>query len=155
MDEQIDEYNFREAGIDDVAGLHAVRISVKENILNNPALASESDYINYLTNRGKGWLCEIESDIIAFAIIDTERNNIWALFVRPECEKKGVGKRLHNIMLDWFFDQSEKNIWLGTAPGTRAEKFYKLCGWKEVGLRDNGEIKLEMTAAKWKQICGT
>ncbi|MCY1540767.1 hypothetical protein D9M68_764260 [compost metagenome] len=55
-------------------------------------------------------------------------------------------------MLDWYFTQSTKTIWLGTAPGTRAATFYKKAGWTEVGIHGNGEIKFEMTAEQWKQI---
>ena len=47
-------------------------------------------------------------------------------------------------MLDWYFENYDKTIWLGTSPNTRAENFYRANGWKEVGRRKNGEIKFEM-----------
>jgi GNAT superfamily N-acetyltransferase len=50
--------------------------------------------------RGKGWVCEINNEIVGFSIADLKGNNIWALFLRPEFEKLGIGKRLHDIMLD-------------------------------------------------------
>jgi len=62
----------------------------------------------------------------------------------------GIGKRLHDDMLDWYFAQTSTTIWLGTAPATRAEKFYRKAGWQEVGIHGKGEIKFEMTAADWK-----
>lgn len=142
--------NFREATIEDIKTLHVVRMAVKENALSNPLVVTEADYINFLTTQGKGWLCEIDDSIIGFAIIDTMQNNIWALFVHPAFEKKGIGKKLQEIMLNWFFDKSDKTLWLGTTPNTRAEHFYRSSGWKDRGLRKNGEIRFEMTYNDWK-----
>ncbi|MDB5229078.1 MAG: family N-acetyltransferase [Bacteroidota bacterium] len=146
------QLNFREATLKDIKEMHAVRNAVTENKLRNPLLVTENDYIHFLSGRGNGWLCEAGENIVGFVIVDMERNNVWAMFVRPDFEKKGIGKKLHNMMLDWFFNQTEKTLWLGTAHNTRAEKFYKLNGWKEVGLRDNGEIKFEMSFANWKAL---
>lgn len=142
--------NFREATIEDIKALHEVRMAVKENVLSNPLLVTDADYRNFLTTHGKGWLCEIGNSIVGFAIIDTVQNNIWALFVHPDHEKKGIGKKLQEIMLRWFFDKSDQTLWLGTAPNTRAENFYRSSGWKDMGLRKNGEIRFEMTYANWK-----
>ena len=58
--------------------------------------------------RGKGWVCEIENNIVGFAIVDLKENNIWALFVQPEFENMGIGKKLHTAMLNWYFNQAKK-----------------------------------------------
>jgi len=71
------------------------------------------------------------------------------LFVHPEFEKQGIGKKLHDMMLGWYFDQTKETVWLGTAPNTRAEKFYRKAGWKEVGTHGKGEIKFEMNYNDW------
>ena len=52
-------------------------------------------------------------------------------------------------MLKWFFTNSDKTLWLGTAPNTRAEKFYTHSGWQNCGLRKNGEVKFEMSYNAW------
>ena len=148
--EQITSINFREATINDYPELHSIRIAVKENILPDPLLITESDYENFLTIRGKGWLCEVENNIAGFAIIDLKEKNIWALFVHPDHEGKGIGKRLQEIMLNWYFENNDELLWLGTSPGTRAERFYRKSGWKEVGIRKNGEIKFEMSKSEWQ-----
>ena len=143
---------FREANINDVEQIQIVRHSVKENVLSNPDLVTDEDCVEFLTKRGKGWVCEIGNNIVGFAIADLKENNIWALFVEPEFEKKGIGKKLHATMLNWYFDQTKKNVWLGTAPDTRAATFYKLNGWKENGTQGKGEIKFEMSLDNWKKI---
>lgn len=141
---------YREATIQDIKELHVVRMSVKENVLNNPLLVTEADYIRYLSVEGKGWLCEIDRVIAGFAIIDTVKNNIWALFIRPQYEKRGIGKKLQELMLDWHFRQSQASLWLSTATGTRAETFYRRTGWSDAGLLKNGERKFEMTHDDWR-----
>jgi GNAT superfamily N-acetyltransferase len=140
---------FREATPEDIQQIQTVRNSVKENMLSDPALVTDSNCENYLTQRGKGWVCIIENRLVGFSIVDLKDKNIWALFVQPDHERNGIGKRLHDIMLDWYFDQTKETVWLGTAPGTRAEKFYRKAGWKEVGVHGKGEIKFEMSYEDW------
>lgn len=141
---------FREAKIPDIPGLYSVRLSVKENVLPDPGFITEKEYEKYLTYHGKGWLCEIDREIVGFAIIGLAQRNIWALFVHPDHEGKGIGKRLQELMLDWYFDQTHQPVWLGTGPNTRAEAFYRKTGWHETGRRPNGEVRFEMSADDWK-----
>ncbi|CAN5881138.1 hypothetical protein BH11BAC4_BH11BAC4_11150 [soil metagenome] len=138
----------REAHITDIPPIQFVRNSVKENMLSDPALVSDKDCEEYMTVRGKAWVCEIETRVVGFAYVDLKENNIWALFVQPEYAEKGIGKKLHNVMLEWYFKISKEKLWLGTAPNTRAEKFYRKQGWKETG-KHGKEIKFEMTYADW------
>jgi len=141
---------FREATTTDIPQIQLVRNSVKENVLSDPALVTDKDCEDYLLGRGKGWVCEIEGEVVGFAIADLIDHNVWALFVKPGFDKKGIGKKLHDDMLDWYFAQTDLTIWLGTASGTRAEGFYRKAGWSEVGIHGKGEIKFEMTASNWK-----
>jgi len=141
---------FREARITDIPQIQVVRNSVNENMLSNSALVTDNDCENYLVNRGKGWVCEIDGRIVGFAIADLLDHNVWALFLQPGFDKKGIGRKLHDDMLDWYFSQTDSTVWLSTAANTRAEKFYRKAGWKEVGIHGKGEIKFEMSKADWK-----
>ena len=143
---------FREAAIKDIPQMQVVRNSVKENMLSDPALVPDYDVEDFITRRGKGWVCEIDGRIVGFSIVDMQDNNIWALFLHPDFEAKGIGKQLHKLMLDWYFAQTKATVWLGTAPNSRAEKFYRMQGWKEVGLHGKGEIKFEMSFEKWSDV---
>jgi GNAT superfamily N-acetyltransferase len=140
----------REATIGDIPAMHVVRMAVKENALNNPDLVKLQDYEEFLFKRGKGWVCEKDNQVIGFAIVDLLEHNIWALFLQPDQEKKGLGKQLHDQMMDWYFEQTGNPIWLSTSPGTRAESFYKKAGWKQNGFQKNGEVRFEMTIEDWK-----
>lgn len=142
---------FREANIHDIPQTTVMHNAVKENTLSNPDLISTEDYIEFMTVRGKGWVCEVDGQIVGFSIPDVVDNNIWTLFVHPDFEKKGIGRKLHDIMLDWYFAQGKSQVWLGTAPGTRAEEFYRRSGWKQNGMHGK-EVKFERTKTDWELI---
>ncbi|AEV97335.1 GNAT family N-acetyltransferase [Niastella koreensis] len=141
--------NFREASVSDIPQLSKVRLAVKENALSNPALVTEQDYVDYLSKRGKGWVCELDNHVVGFAIGDLEKHNVWALFVQPDFEGQGIGRELLIMLLDWYYSQTTDTIWLSTAPNTRAADFYKSFGWKETGKMPNGELKFELSADDW------
>ncbi|EJL68385.1 GNAT family N-acetyltransferase [Chryseobacterium populi] len=140
----------REAKKEDILQIQLVRNSVKENMLSDPSLVTDRDCEEFLFERGKGWVCEIDHRIAGFSIVDLKENNIWALFLHPDFEKQGIGRKLHDNMLDWYFSQTKDTVWLGTAPGTRAETFYRKSGWIETGTHGKGEIKFEMQYIHWK-----
>lgn len=156
------QYHFREALLSDIPQIFEVRFSVTENVLSNPDLVTYDDNVDYLTSRGKGWVCETtDRQIVGFAIADLKGSSIWALFIRPEFEGFGIGKQLQQLMLKWYFENSHTTLWLETAADTRAEKFYKLSGWQEVHREKKTpsnpafpmwtEIKFEMTFDSWKK----
>jgi len=142
----------REAQISDIKQIQKVRNSVTENMLSNPDLVTDKDCEEFISIRGKGWVCDIDGQIVGFCIADLKENNIWALFVQPGFDKQGIGRKLHDVMLDWYFAQTKENVWLGTSPNTRAELFYRKSGWKEIGTHGKGETKFEMTFENWKKI---
>lgn len=142
----------REAVIADIKQIQVVRNAVKENMLSNPNLVTDEDCEEFMTVRGKGWVCEIDNQIVGFSIVDLKDNNIWALFISPEFENKGIGRLLHDVMINWYFTQTKDTVWLGTAPNTRADIFYRKSGWTEIGTHGNGEVKFEMTFDNWESI---
>ena len=144
--------NFRVANIHDIKQIQVVRHLVKENRLSNPNLVTDKDVEEYITKRGKGWVCEIEDKIVGFAIADLIDHNIWALFIDPAFEGKGIGRKLHDLMMDWYFSQTKETVWLGTAPDTRAADFYRKAGWEEKGLMKNNEIRFEMSFDDFKNL---
>ena len=140
---------FRQAVLADIGQIQKVRHLVKENTLSNPDLVPDKDVAHYITEKGRGWVCEIAAQIVGFSIIDLQEKSIWALFVDPEFAEKGIGKELHRLMLDWYFEQTKETVALGTAPNTRAERFYNMQGWTNVGTYANGELKFELSNQAW------
>ena len=142
----------REAVIADIKQIQIVRNAVKENMLSDPNLVTDKDCEEFMTERGKGWVCEIDNQIVGFSIVDLTDNNIWALFLKPEFENIGIGRQLHDTMINWYFSKTKASVWLGTAPNTRAKLFYQKAGWTVIGTQRKGEIKFEMTLDNWLSI---
>ena len=61
---------FREALITDIPQIQIVRNEVKENVLSDPSLVTDKDVEDFITRRGKGWVCETDNRIVGFAIAD-------------------------------------------------------------------------------------
>ena len=141
--------NFRQAIPEDIPQIQIVRNSVKENQLSNPNLIPDELVEEFITKRGKGFVCEIDKKIVGFSIVDFVENNVWALFLLPDFEGKRIGKKIHQLMLDEYFSKTKETIWLSTEANSRAEIFYKKQGWKNAGLHGN-EVKFEMSFEDWK-----
>lgn len=143
---KVDAMIIRQALVQDIPGMQIVRHLVKENILSDPAFVTDSDCEDYISRRGRGWVCEVDGIIVGFAIADLQDDNIWALFVDPAFEKQGIGRQLHDTMMDWYFAQGKKWIWLSTGPNTRAAHFYEKAGWINTGMTRGGEVRFEKKA---------
>ncbi|UOQ55206.1 GNAT family N-acetyltransferase [Hymenobacter cellulosivorans] len=133
----------RQALLTDIPQLMQVRVAVRENRLSDPTRVPYEAYVDYLTRRGRGWVAEDAGSIVAFAIADVLDHSVWALFVHPHYEGQGLGKNLLDQLLAWYFQQTTHPIWLSTAPGTRAEEFYRRQGWHETGRTSSGEVRFE------------
>jgi GNAT superfamily N-acetyltransferase len=131
----------------DVPAMHRIRLAVRENRLASGL--GPADYTPFLEVTGRGWTASIGDRIVGFAIADREHANVWALFVDPDHERRGAGRRLHDVMVDWLFASGADPIWLTTAPGSRAERFYRAAGWIAAGSEPNGEIRFELSERRW------
>lgn len=133
----------RRAVAADIPGIQRVRASVKENRLVSTTISDE-DVRVAIEETGRGWVVEEGGEVAAFAIGDATTGNIWALFVRPESERRGYGRQLHDAMIDWLFAAGLERLWLTTEPGTRAQRFYEAAGWTQAGTSAHGELRYEM-----------
>lgn len=132
----------REANRSDIPGLVTVRGAVKENILTTSIPPGR--IIAGLEVRGRGWVAEDERRIVGFSMADREDSMIWALFLLPEWEGRGLGRTLLGRAVEWLWSKGCERIWLTTEPGSRAERFYAHLGWVPVGITDKGEVRFEL-----------
>jgi GNAT superfamily N-acetyltransferase len=133
----------RQARREDIEEMHGVRSSVHENRLVSTAISAD-DYVAAIEQTGRGWVIEVDGRIVAFAIGNLQTGNVWALFVDPDYEGRGYGRRLHDTMVGWLWSQGLQRLWLTTSPNTRAERFYRSAGWMDAGQTEHGEISLEL-----------
>lgn len=142
----------RQAVTADIGSIQRVRHAVKENRLSDPSLVPDADVEDYISRRGRGWVALSGDRIIGFSIVSVTDHNVWALFIDPEYEGRGAGRLLHDVMMEWYFSQTDSTAWLSTSPGTRAEGFYRKAGWIQNGSHGKGEIRFEMSRTTWLSI---
>ena len=126
----------------DIPAMHVVRLAVRENRLTSGAI-TEQHYCSAIEDPGRGWVAEEAGAVIAFAVGNRMTGNVWALFVHPDHEGKGVGRLLQSAMLQWLFAAGVPRAWLTTGPGTRAQRFYEATGWSRTGTTTEGEVVYE------------
>ena len=134
--------HIREATSDDIAAMHAIRMAVRENRLSDPGWLTPAVYRACLADAGSAntWVCETEHGIAGFATGRVVQQDIWALFVDPAQEGRGIGKALLAAATEWLFARGVAAIELSTTPDTRADRFYRQAGWRRGGLTAKGEV---------------
>lgn len=121
----------------DIPAMHVIRLRVRENKLSDPSVVREQDYRDFMARDTRSWVCEVDGAIAGFVMVDVEKRNLWALFVAPEHEFKGVGRALHAAMLGWYSGRADA-LRLSTDPSTRAAAFYRKAGYADKGPTSDG-----------------
>jgi len=140
----------------DVPALFRVRVATRENALSLEQLerlgiteASVPAMMENATHRG--WLCEADGDVAAFAMGDRTNGEMWVIAVLPEYEGRGIGSELLTRVEDWLWSEGWEESWLTTDvdPALRAYGFYLAHGWVddriEGGLRYMKKAKPDLT----------
>lgn len=139
----MDDGILRQARRTDIAAIQRVRRSVRENRLTSSVI-TDGDVQRAIEATGRGWVIDIDGEVVAFAIGNATDGNVWALFVDPAHERRGYGRQLHDAMIAWLWSRGLRKLWLTTEPGTRAERFYIAAGWQRAGVTARGEIRFEL-----------
>lgn len=139
---------YREAAGDDLPGISRVRFAVRENILTPEQLKARgiteaSVAASFLTT-SKGWVAICGGEIVGFSIADREECSVFALFVHPDYERRGIGSHLFDRAVDWLWANGAKRLWLSTGPNTTAARFYERRGWTATGAAEYGDIRYEI-----------
>lgn len=121
--------NFRRATAQDIPAMSKIRLAVRENVLSDPSRITQKMYEDYLDLLGRGWVAEIDGVIAGFCYANKTNASIWALFMSPEYEGRGLARQLLNMAVDWLFEQGHEIVRLSTGSGTRADRFYAAQGW--------------------------
>jgi len=121
----------------------SIRNSVRENPLVHLVLTTE-DYVQAMTVDGRAWVAEVAGEVVGFSCGRLVQGDIWALFLRRAHEGKGIGRALMEIVEGWMFEEGVEEIWLVTAPGTRAERLYQRRGWVQQQMKESGEAEYRL-----------
>jgi GNAT superfamily N-acetyltransferase len=142
----------REATAADLPGISRVRTSVRENLatveqLRTRGITNESVAASFLAD-SKGWVAERDGEIVAFSIADRATRSIFALFVLPEWEGRGLGTRLLDLATGWLAENGAAAAWLTTGPDTRAAAFYERRTWVRTGPAERGDVRYELDLSR-------
>jgi quinol monooxygenase YgiN/GNAT superfamily N-acetyltransferase len=149
---------FREAGRADVPGIFRVRTAVIENALTSRQLGQrgithESVAASLLAD-SKGWVGLSADEIVGFSIADRASRSIFALFVLPAFEGRGIGSRLHDSAVGWLWDNGAERVWLTTDPHSKAARFYQRRGWIATGVAQHGDLRYELERPLSRPVAG-
>lgn len=137
----------RVAGEADVEALFDVRTSVVQNFQSREELAgigvTPHTVTRMLRTTSRAWIAEEDGRAVAFSMADADEGTVFAMFVRPEYEGRGLGRALMRHAERWLFDCGWSEIWLltGSDPALRAVGFYLHLGWVPAGREADGQTK--------------
>lgn len=139
-------FNVRTAQLSDIEGMFDVRTSVIENHLSREEMRqmgiTESVVADMIENNHCAWVATENDKIIGFSMILPDEGCLFAAFVLPEYEGRGVGRRLVVLAEQELFKHHEI-AWLETDKNSRAAKFYMQLGWGNKTNINSTDIKLE------------
>jgi GNAT superfamily N-acetyltransferase len=97
--------------------------------------------------RGNMWVWDENSALFGISAANGDTGWIWALFVRPEHEGRGIGQALFAAACDALIAAGFRTLRLSTDPDTRAARFYRAAGWGEAGRTPDGELIFEFSVS--------
>jgi len=137
----MNQLHIRQAVEADIFAMSTVRLAVTENRLRDPTRITYDMYVDYLDKLGRSWVCEVDGKVAGFGCANRDDAFIWALFVDPACEGRGIGKLLLQEMNAYLFALGHDKITLSTGAATRADAFYAAQGWQRGELPDQTDVQ--------------
>jgi ribosomal protein S18 acetylase RimI-like enzyme len=130
------EWTLRGAVARDAAALFHVRTHVRENAMSAADLAAigltEASVAVLLAASPCAWVAQVADEVVGFSMIDVGEGALFAAFVLPGFEGRGIGRALIANAETALFARFDR-IWLETAADSRAADLYRRLGWCEVG----------------------
>lgn len=132
--------HYRLARSADIGAMSAIRLSVTENVLSDPAKVTAQMYRDYMEALGRAWVCEADGKVVGFCYAVRADASIWALFLDSAHEGRGIATRLLDMACDWLRDIGKTQAVLSTTPDTRADRFYAARGWQRAEPVEGNEV---------------
>jgi len=130
----------RKATLADRPRISEVRLAVHENMLSPGSVSKVETTSDWIFANATFWVWEEAGAVQGFSVADPRDGTIFGLFIHPDYEGRGLARALLPLACEDLRAAGFAAATLTTGPGTRAERFYRLNGWEEIGYQDNGEI---------------
>ena len=103
-----------------------------------------------LGSSSRAWIASEFGHDVAFSMANALEATVFAMFVRPAFEGRGLGRILMKKAEGWLFAQSCSEVWLLTDANrhVRANGFYRHLGWNDAGIQEDGQVKFRKQRPK-------
>lgn len=123
-----------------------VRASVGENTMTSDELSAigvtPESIALAINGAACSWVATAEEEVVGFAMVDLDDACLFALFVLPQHEGRGIGTCLTQACEQALFERHH-SVWLETAKESRAASLYRHLGWGNEVEIGGGDIRLE------------
>lgn len=92
------------------------------------------------------WVAVLDAEVVGFSMIDVEDACLFAAFLLPAHEGKGIGSQLVTVAENELF-KHHSDIWLETDRDSRAASFYRHLGWRYECPAKGNQVRLRKTRA--------
>ncbi len=123
--------------------IYDVRQGTAENRLSDPNSVTDAEVTWYLEN-GIFLVSEDETRLQGFTCANPQTGYVWALFVIDEAQGRGHGTALLAAAMLRLREAGNRQAFLSTGIGTKAEKFYRSKGWTPTGVNRQGDVVLRL-----------
>lgn len=138
--------SIRPAVLGDVDAMFRIRCAVTENTLSVGELAelgiTPATIAERVTASPCAWVALNEAQVVGFAMVDLDDACLFAAFVEPAQQGRGLGVQLIQACETALF-QRHARAWLETAGDSRAARLYARLGWVRTEDLGDGDIRME------------
>lgn len=136
----------RPAEVSDVGDMFRIRSAADENTMTPQELAAAGVTPGAIALAVQSdpcaWVATAGGATVGFAMVDLHSACLFALFVLPPYQGKGIGTRLVRACEDALFSR-HATAWLETSADSRAARLYRRLGWGADADVGGGDVRLE------------
>ncbi|MCY1721336.1 GNAT family N-acetyltransferase [Prolixibacteraceae bacterium Z1-6] len=105
---------FKEITQQDIPAIFEVRVATDENNFTYEELETRGISVETIAEKlktsYKGWLCEVENEVVGFIIADKLTTAIYMLAVLPTHKNKQIETRLLNLAEHWLLSSGKQSL---------------------------------------------
>lgn len=142
----------RQATPQDIDTLFAIRTSVVQNHLSREQMTelgiTPDGLADSIRESPCVWIAEVNGEPAGFSMVDLDSGEVFAMFVRPAYENRGLGRQLMAAAEAALFERHD-TLFLVTdgRDEIRANGFYQRLGWSVVDQVDGDDVRYQKSRA--------